>query len=221
MVWRVKRFFVTFAGKKGRRREPSYPDFAETTDTGENVPMGMTVYFLRHGQTAWNAEKRMQGQTNVPLNDVGRRQAREAGGRLPAIGVCLTSPLQRARETALLALGGECTPIRDELLLVEQGYGVAEGSSQDAAYDDPQDPMYNYGHAPQDYRPPEGGESFEALCLRARVFLSRCLLPLERQYDTVLVSAHGALLCAIFRELLGTPMGISGKTSCRMEACAL
>lgn len=83
MVWRVKRFFVTFAGEKDRRREPSYPDFAETTDTGENVPMGMTVYFLRHGQTAWNAEKRMQGQTNVPLNEVGRRQAREAGRRLP------------------------------------------------------------------------------------------------------------------------------------------
>lgn len=81
------------------------------TDTGENVPMGMTVYFLRHGQTAWNAEKRLQGQTNIPLNDEGRRQAREAGGRLPAIGVCLTSPLQRARETALLALGGEGTPI--------------------------------------------------------------------------------------------------------------
>lgn len=206
MVWRVKRFFVTFAGKKGRRREPSYPDFAETTDMGENVPMGMTVYFLRHGQTAWNAEKRLQGQTNIPLNDEGRRQAREAGGRLPAIGVCLTSPLQRARETALLALGGEGTPIRDELLLVEQGYGVAEGSRQTAAYDDPQNPMYYYGRAPQDYRPPEGGESFEALCLRARVFLSRCLLPLEGQYDTVLVTAHGALLCAIFRELLGTPM---------------
>ena len=47
--------------------------------------MGMTVYFLRHGQTAWNAEKRMQGQVNVPLNDEGRRQAREAAGRLPAI----------------------------------------------------------------------------------------------------------------------------------------
>ena len=114
--------------------------------------------------------------------------------------------LSREEAEPLLALGGEGTPIRDELLLVEQGYGVAEGSSQDAAYDDPQDPMYNYGHAPQDYRPPEGGESFEALCLRARVFLSRCLLPLEGQYDTVLVSAHGALLCAIFRELLGTPM---------------
>ena len=171
MVWRVKRFFVTFAGEKDRRREPSYPDFAETTDTGENVPMGMTVYFLRHGQTAWNAEKRMQGQTNVPLNDVGRRQAREAGGRLPAIGVCLTSPLQRARETARPALGGEGTPIRDELLLVEQGYGVAEGSSQDAAYDDPQDPMYNYGHAPQDYRPPEGGEKLRgAVPACTRVF---------------------------------------------------
>ena len=176
------------------------------TDTGENVPMGMTVYFLRHGQTAWNAEKRLQGQTNIPLNDEGRRQAREAGGRLPAIGVCLTSPLDRARETARLALGGEGTPMLDEPLLIEQGYGVAEGSKQTAAYDDPQNPMYYYGRAPQDYRPPEGGESFEALCLRARVFLSRCLLPLEGQYDTVLVTAHGALLCAIFRELLGTPM---------------
>ena len=45
-----------------------------------------------------------------------------------------------------------------------------------------------------------------ALCLRARVFLSCRLLPLEGQYDTVLVSAHGAILCALFRELLGTPM---------------
>ena len=176
------------------------------TDTGENVPMGMTVYFLRHGQTAWNAEMRMQGQVNVPLNDEGRRQAREAADRLPAIGLCLTSPLDRARETARLALGGEGTPMRDEPLLIEQGYGVAEGRDQTAAYVDPQDPMYSYGAAPQNYRPPEGAESFEALCLRARVFLSCRLLPLEGQYDTVLVSAHGALLCAIFRELLGTPM---------------
>ncbi len=168
--------------------------------------MGMTVYFLRHGQTAWNAEKRMQGQVNVPLNDEGRRQAREAAGRLPAIGLCLTSPLDRARETARLALGGEGTPMMDEPLLIEQRYGVAEGRNQTAAYVDPQDPMYNYGRAPQNYQPPEGGESFEALCLRARVFLSRRLLPLEGQYDTVLVSAHGALLCAIFRELLGTQM---------------
>lgn len=176
------------------------------TDTGENVPMGMTVYFLRHGQTAWNAEKRMQGQTNVPLNDVGRRQARGAAACLPAIGLCLTSPLQRARETARLALGGEGTPVMDEPLLIEQGYGVAEGRDQTVAYDDPQDPLYDYGRAPQRYRPPEGGESFEALCLRARVFLSCRLLPLEGQYDTVLVSAHGAILCALFRELLGTPM---------------
>ena len=168
--------------------------------------MGMTVYFLRHGQTAWNAEKRMQGQVNVPINDEGRRQAREAAGQLPAIGLCLTSPLHRARETALLALGGEGTPMVDEPLLIEQGYGVAEGQQQITAYDNPQDPLYNYGRAPQCYRPPEGGESFEALSLRARIFLSHRLLPLEGQYDTVLVSAHGALLCAIFRELLGTPM---------------
>ena len=61
------------------------------TDTGENVPMGMTVYFLRHGQTAWNAEKRLQGQTNIPLNDEGRRQAREAGVSIAAYS-CRVAP---------------------------------------------------------------------------------------------------------------------------------
>ena len=86
--------------------------------------MGMTVYFLRHGQTAWNAEMRMQGQVNVPLNDEGRRQARGAAACLPAIALCLTSPLDRARETARLALGGEGTPMLDEPLLIEQGYAV-------------------------------------------------------------------------------------------------
>ena len=47
--------------------------------------------------------------------------------------------------------------MRDEPLLIEQGYGVAEGRDQTVAYDDPQDPMYSYGAAPQNYRPPEGG----------------------------------------------------------------
>ena len=147
MVWRVKRFFVSFAGKKQPPPRTFLPGFAATTDTGENVrDMGMTVYFLRHGQTAWNAEKRLQGQTNVPLNDEGRRQAREAGGRLPAIGVCLTSPLQRARETALLALGGEGTPMTGRNAARRTGIRRGGGAaSRPQPYDDPQNPMYYYG----------------------------------------------------------------------------
>ena len=166
----------------------------------------MMVYFLRHGQTWWNAEKRMQGQVNVPLNEEGRRQARRAAELLPPVGLCLTSPLDRARETARLALAGANTPMVNEPLLIEQAYGVAEGRSQTAAYDDPNDPMYFYGRAPERYCPPVGAESFEALRLRAQAFLRKRLLPLEGRFDAVLVSAHGALLCAVFGEMLGTPL---------------
>ena len=51
-----------------------------------------------------------------------------------------------------------------------------------------------------------GAESFEALRLRAQTFLRKRLLPLEGRFDAVLVSAHGALLCAVFGEMLGTPL---------------
>lgn len=168
--------------------------------------MGMTVYFLRHGQTAWNMEKRMQGHTDVPLNEEGRRQARAARAGLPAVELCLVSPLSRAQETARLALGDQEPPVQVEPLLIEQCYGVAEGRSQTAAYEDSTDPLFYYGRAPERYQPPEGGESFAELDARARAFLRDRLLPLEEKYDTVLVAAHGALLCAVFREVLGTPL---------------
>ncbi|WP_245443357.1 MULTISPECIES: histidine phosphatase family protein [Labrys] len=71
--------------------------------------MAPTLYFMRHGETDWNAEARLQGQQDIPLNEAGRRQAAEAGHRLAEIlpepdGLpWLVSPLGRTRETAELA----------------------------------------------------------------------------------------------------------------------
>ena len=71
--------------------------------------MAHTLYFMRHGETDWNAEARLQGQQDVPLNDVGRAQAAEAGRRLAAVLPepdslpWQVSPLGRTRETAELA----------------------------------------------------------------------------------------------------------------------
>ncbi|HSP05589.1 MAG TPA: histidine phosphatase family protein, partial [Acidobacteriota bacterium] len=68
----------------------------------------LRIYLGRHGQTDWNAELRLQGWTDIPLNETGRRQARELGERLRGIPLdCVyCSALQRSRETAELAAAG-------------------------------------------------------------------------------------------------------------------
>jgi broad specificity phosphatase PhoE len=66
----------------------------------------ITLYFIRHGETDWNAEGRLQGQRDIPLNDLGRVQAVEAGGILNNLYLqpedldWWVSPLLRTRETA-------------------------------------------------------------------------------------------------------------------------
>jgi probable phosphoglycerate mutase len=83
-------------------------------------------YFVRHGETDWNAERRLQGQLEVPLNDVGRRQSAQngstlrgliaAGRKTPAQFAFISSPLSRARKTMEI--------LRDALGLPREGYAV-------------------------------------------------------------------------------------------------
>ncbi|PPF85536.1 histidine phosphatase family protein [Subtercola sp. Z020] len=85
---------------------------------------------VRHGQTDWNLAKRIQGSTDIPLNDTGRAEARETAATLVGehFDEVLTSPLSRARETAEIiaaALGLPQPTVDAEL--VERRYGDAEG----------------------------------------------------------------------------------------------
>jgi broad specificity phosphatase PhoE len=92
------------------------------------------LYLVRHGETEWNAARRIQGRTDIPLNDTGREQARQAAELLARRrwqGV-YTSPLGRAHETARiiadrLGLAG----VTDIDALVERDYGEAEGMGFD------------------------------------------------------------------------------------------
>lgn len=88
------------------------------------------LVLIRHGQTDWNLAGRIQGRSDIPLNDAGRAQAREAGRRLAAErwDAIVSSPLSRAMETAQI-IGAEVgiadvTPIP---ALMERHYGTAEG----------------------------------------------------------------------------------------------
>ncbi|MGP5162931.1 histidine phosphatase family protein [Arthrobacter rhombi] len=94
--------------------------------------MGTRIALVRHGETAWNAEGRLQGQTDIPLNETGRAQARAAGKRLTehdgGWGALVSSPLGRAVETAALIgaqLGLEA--VEPVVGLQERHYGDGEG----------------------------------------------------------------------------------------------
>lgn len=91
--------------------------------------MTLTLHLVRHGQTAWNREGRVQGQIDVPLDDVGLRQAHEIAAALRArpIGAIYTSDLTRARQTAQPLARALGIDPRDEPALRERGFGLAAG----------------------------------------------------------------------------------------------
>lgn len=88
------------------------------------------LVLVRHGETEWNRTGRVQGRTDVPLNETGREQARETGRRLrdDAFDKVVASPLSRAAETARI-IADEVDAGEVELIeaLVERDYGGAEG----------------------------------------------------------------------------------------------
>jgi broad specificity phosphatase PhoE len=97
-----------------------------------------TLYFMRHGETSWNAEARLQGQQDIPLNDAGRAQAAEAGRKLATVLPApdglpwQVSPLGRTRETAELArkaIGLPATRYNLDDRLKELTFGDWEGKT--------------------------------------------------------------------------------------------
>lgn len=104
------------------------------------MPDRPTIYFIRHGETDWNRDRRYQGQRDIPLNKTGRAQAHRNGvalrAFLPAIAEAefIASPLGRTRETMQIIrteLGLPLDGYAIEPRLVELSYGVWEGTLQD------------------------------------------------------------------------------------------
>jgi broad specificity phosphatase PhoE len=133
------------------------------------------LYILRHGETAWNAENRMQGALNSPLTLEGIAQAERQNEIMQAIDlsgfVTLCSPQGRAFQTAGIALATHVTHIRTDDRLVEIGVGEWSGrvrselAPPDAYVDTPDGALELYENAP-------GGEGFAALQTRCQDFLS-------------------------------------------------
>lgn len=155
----------------------------------------MKLYIIRHGETPWNTQLRLQGQTDIPLNENGRALARETAAAMREVpfDLAFTSPLARARETAEILLRGREVPLKEEERIREISFGPLEGEHLTREErENPGSRFYRFFHEPENYVPPEGGESLQALCARAGDFLNELKTKTEWADRTILVSTHGA-----------------------------
>src|ERR1700675_2717880 len=161
-----------------------------------------TIYYIRHGETQWNAEGRLQGVQDVPLNDLGRKQAACVGGILAGLFArdgrseasldFVASRLGRARSTMELVRRSLELPPGDYAVddrLREIGYGQWEGSTlAQMQASDPE--LFARRQADKWTVPPPGGESYASVQIRVRDWYDRLSM------DTVAV-AHGGTARAL------------------------
>src|SRR5699024_6004320 len=88
-----------------------------------------TIRLIRHGETNWNKEGRIQGKTDIPLNETGRIQAEECAASLKHSewDIIISSPLKRAKQTAEIINKNLHLPIMEMSAFAERNYGDAEG----------------------------------------------------------------------------------------------
>ncbi|HYD75964.1 histidine phosphatase family protein [Ramlibacter sp.] len=161
------------------------------------------IIAVRHGETSWNVDARIQGQTDIGLNDTGRWQARRVGLALvgEAISAIYTSDLGRARETACSIAETAGAPVTPHAGLRERCFGMFEGRTFDEIHRDWPEHAHNWRKRIPDWQPPEGGESL--LQLRERVTCTMTSLASRHLGQQIVVVAHGGVLDAIYRVATG------------------
>lgn len=126
------------------------------------------IYLIRHGQTDYNRQFRLQGRSDIPLNRLGLAQARAAHEALRGVhfDAVYASPLRRAVDTACIVSGWPEEKIELDPRLIEIGFGIWEGS--DFRTLGPAGTAFF--ETPQNYTPPQGGESLIPCCAAPEVF---------------------------------------------------
>jgi uncharacterized phosphatase len=155
----------------------------------------MIVAFIRHGQTDWNRDGLLQGSSDIPLNDTGRAQARDAFMTLRSRpwDAVVSSPLKRARETAYIIAQGLEIPLGPAYPgLVERDYGSLEGTSAAAAIERWPDREY------------PGAESLDEVAARGEAALAAIVNDMPD--GAVLVVCHGTIIRYTVARLAGRPV---------------
>ena len=152
------------------------------------------IYVVRHGETDWNKEDKVLGRTNIPLNERGVVQAYVLANKLKEkrIDVVLSSPLDRAVETAAIIAREIGVPHKIEEVLIEQNFGIYEGMNRS-------DSEYQKAKRCFFMRYPEG-ESYLEVATRIYSFV----METESLYDNALIVTHGGIcriICSYFKDM--------------------
>lgn len=161
------------------------------------------IIAVRHGETAWNVDARIQGQRDIGLNDTGRWQARRLGEVLAdeEITAVYSSDLGRAHQTAQSISEAKGIPVIADEGLRERSFGIFEGMTFDEIHQTWPDHANNWRKRIPDWQPPEGGESL--LELRERVTRTMRELAARHPGEQIVIVAHGGVLDALYRVATG------------------
>ena len=168
----------------------------------------MRVYLVRHGETAWNREFRLQGQSDIELNDIGIELARITADALQDIRFdrIYSSPLVRAVTTAKILRGDRPLDILTDDRLLEIAFGEREGMIIPRRDGDPANPIYQFEFDTENYIPAKGGETFNDVFKRTSDFWDNEIIPLENKCESVLIIGHGAMNRTILSRLMDIPL---------------
>lgn len=171
----------------------------------------MEIYLVRHGTTEWNKLKKIQGQSDIPLDSTGLEMAHETGLALKYAGISFdrifSSPLVRAYRTAIELCAG-----REELIniiekddrLKELNFGNYEGHTLNECTLLEGSTFEFFHSSPEKFFPYGSGESLGKLCIRAKDFMQNVAEPLYCSgAERILITAHGALNKAILMYVRG------------------
>ena len=165
----------------------------------------MEIYFVRHGQTVWNVEKRFQGLSDSPLTELGITQAKLLGEKLKDIKFdkFYSTSLKRAYDTANYIKGNRKQKVEIFDDFVEISMGDMEGIKQEDFKKLYPEQVKNFFFNQLEYDPSSfGGESF--LEVRERVIRGlNKFIELNKNYERVLVVSHGATLKTLLHYISG------------------
>lgn len=163
------------------------------------MPQAVRIIAIRHGETAWNALGRIQGHTDIGLNDNGHAQAQQVAQALSgeALDAIYSSDLQRAWQTAQAIAAVTAAPLHAEPGLRERCFGSFEGSSfAQIAQQQPQAAEL-WRKRDVQFAPPDGGESL--LQLQERIAAAVQRVAAAHIGEHIALVAHGGVLDMLYR----------------------